>query len=64
VDSEIDRLESIALGRAVEAAADIEFEFYDRFRAKAGNSAVKNELLARKLEILSRGNDERLRRFR
>ena len=59
--SEIDRYEAAALERVVTTATDIEFSFFDQFIAAAGSSAVKQELLARKLDLLSRLNDQRIR---
>ncbi len=64
-DAEIDRMESFALQEAISTATEVEFDFYDRFKHAAGNSAVKHELLSRKLEILSNTNSRRIsRRFR
>lgn len=64
VASEVDQLESMALREAATTATEIEFDFYDRFGAAAGNSPVKQELLARKLDLLSYTNSRRIaRRF-
>lgn len=63
-DAEIERMEALALGEAVSTVTDIEMRYYDRYLAAAGNSAVKHDLLARKLDILAGINERRLvRRF-
>ena len=56
---EIDRADTMALFGALEIAADAEMRFYDEFSARAGTSAVKQELLARKLDYFSRANNRR-----
>ena len=63
-DVELDALESRAIGEASAIALRVEFGFYDTFMREAGNSAVKMELLARKLDALARTNaDHTQRRF-
>src|SRR5437867_723727 len=59
-----DQIDSQTLRDAVEVAFDEEVEFYDHGMARADGSMTKQELLARKLELLSRSNNRRIaRRF-
>lgn len=59
-----DQIDSQTLRDAVEAAFDEEIDFYDHGMARANGSMTKQELLARKLEILSQLDNRRIsRRF-
>ncbi len=59
-----DEIDSQTIRDAVETAFDEEVSFYDHGLAAADGSVAKQELLARKLEILSRSNNRRIiRRF-
>jgi hypothetical protein len=59
-----DQIDSQTVRDAVETAFDEEVDFYDHGIACADGSLTKQELLARKLDILSRSNNRRiLRRF-
>lgn len=62
--SEMDRIDSQATSDAFQAALDEEIGLLDYGLARAGGSAVKVELVARKVESLSAINNRRLaRRF-
>lgn len=57
---ELDAMQSRAIGEASAVALRVEFAFYDAFREHAGSSAVKQELLARRLADLSTLNSHHL----
>jgi hypothetical protein len=46
-----------ALGDAVDTSLEIEYGFYERGTYQAQGSAVKQELLARKLDLLDRASN-------
>jgi hypothetical protein len=59
-----DQIDSQTVRDAVEMSFDEEVAFYDHATALADGSQTKQELLARKLDILSRSNNRRItRRF-
>lgn len=60
--SQIDRIDSMTTKEAVQAAFDEEVSFFDHGLAKANGSAVKQQLLADKLEALASINNHRLMR--
>jgi hypothetical protein len=61
-DSQMAALDAHALTSAVTAATEEELSFVDYGMTLVGTSAVKQELLARKLELLSTLNNAALRR--
>jgi hypothetical protein len=60
--SQFERIDRETLGDALRDAFDDEVEFYDDGVAKAEGSLTKQELLTRKLQRFSRGNDRRIDR--
>jgi hypothetical protein len=62
--SEVDRLDSQAIGDASRAALDEEVDLLDYGLARAGGSAAKAQLVARHVERMAAINDRRItRRF-
>ena len=62
--AEMDRLDSQAAGDASRAALDEEIDLLEHGLARAGGSAAKAELAARRVERLANINDRRItRRF-
>lgn len=63
-DAERDRLDSQSTADAFQAALQAELDLLDYGLRRAGGSAAKVELVARKVEMLSSANNRRLgRRF-
>ena len=64
VRTQTDQIDSQTVRDAIEAAFDEEVDFYDHGMSRAKGSLTKQELLARKLEMLSRIDNRRItRRF-
>lgn len=62
--AEIDRIDSQAVADATRAAMDAELDLVDYGMSRAGQSAVKAEIVARHVHRLGHVNDRRLiRRF-
>lgn len=58
--SQIDRIDSLALRDAVQAAFHEECSFVDHGLALAGASVTKQRLLADKVALLAAGNNQRI----
>jgi hypothetical protein len=64
VASECDRLDSQAVADAAQASLEVELDVLDYGMARAGQSAARINLVATRVELLSRINSRRLaRRF-
>ena len=60
-DSMKEQIDTMALGEAVRTAATEEMDTYDEMMLQAGDSRVKQEIVLRKLAIMSNTNNARLR---
>jgi len=58
--SQCDQIDSQTTRDAVECAFDEEVAFFDHAMHRADGSAVKQQLLAEKLELLSKANNRRI----
>jgi hypothetical protein len=60
--SMMDQIDTAALGEAIRASAEEEMDTYDEMMLIAGDSRVKQQIVMRKLAIMSNTDNARLRR--
>jgi hypothetical protein len=58
----MDQIDTAALGEAIRASAEEEMDTYDEMMLIAGDSRVKQQIVMRKLAIMSNTDNARLRR--
>ena len=60
--SMMDQIDTAALGEAIRASAEEEMDTYDEMMLIAGDSHVKQQIVLRKLAIMTNADNARLRR--
>lgn len=60
--SMMEQIDTLTLGEAIRTSAEEEMDTYDDLAQQAGDSRVKQQIVMRKIAIMSNANNARLRR--